>query len=75
MKKNILFLFLIIFTFLFSKDEELFNIKVNEKNSEIGSVIEYSTIPPTVSSKKDDLYFFSLGKEYIYIYKFFFYSS
>lgn len=71
MKKNILFLFLIIFTFLFSKDEELFNIKVNEKNSKIGSVIEYSTIPPTVSSKKDDLYFFSLGKEYIYINSFF----
>lgn len=67
MKKNILFLFLIVFAFLFSKDEELFNIKVNEKSSEIGSVIEYSTTPPNTSSKKNDSYFFSLGSEEIYL--------
>lgn len=67
MKKIILFLFVVLFTFLFAKDEELYDIKVTKEDNQVGKVIQYSTIPPNNSVINNDIYFFSLGNEKVYL--------
>lgn len=65
MKKIILLFSFIICTFIFGKDEDVYNIKVSQQNSNVGDVIQYSVKKPETTI--NDKYFFTMGNTENYL--------